>query len=127
MDTTPIDGAILKTGVLGRVKTPPQRQEQLLDAFERSKRLPLRHARVGRKMAREERNLNPEARYWVLPADAVATEGGLLLEGDKSADNFSKANASFSAFWSALATTPFTASNPPTVRSARRAVRMSWR
>jgi hypothetical protein len=36
MDTTPTDETILKTDVLGRVKTPLTRREQLLDEFERS-------------------------------------------------------------------------------------------
>ena len=36
MNTTPTDEAILKTDVLGRVKTPAARREQLLDEFERS-------------------------------------------------------------------------------------------
>ena len=35
-NTTPADGTILKTDVLGRVKTPTARREQLLDEFERS-------------------------------------------------------------------------------------------
>ncbi len=30
------DGALLRTDGLGRIKTPPQRREQLLDEFERS-------------------------------------------------------------------------------------------
>lgn len=36
MDTTPTDEVILKTDVLGRVKMPLARREQLLDEFERS-------------------------------------------------------------------------------------------
>jgi hypothetical protein len=36
MNTTPTDEAIMKTDVLGRVKTPAARREQLLDEFERS-------------------------------------------------------------------------------------------
>jgi hypothetical protein len=36
MNTTPTDETILKTDVLGRVKTPAARREQLLDEFERS-------------------------------------------------------------------------------------------
>lgn len=36
MNTTPTDEMILKTDVLGRVRTPRERQEQLLDEFERS-------------------------------------------------------------------------------------------
>jgi hypothetical protein len=36
MNTTPSDETILKTDVLGRVKTPADRREQLLDEFERS-------------------------------------------------------------------------------------------
>jgi hypothetical protein len=36
MDTTQADEAILKTDVLGRVKTPLARREELLDEFERS-------------------------------------------------------------------------------------------
>ena len=36
MNTTITDEAILKTDVLGRVKTPLARREQLLDEFERS-------------------------------------------------------------------------------------------
>lgn len=36
MNTTLSDGVILKTDVLGRVKTPAARREQLLDEFERS-------------------------------------------------------------------------------------------
>jgi hypothetical protein len=36
MDTTPSDGAVIKTDVLGRVKAPAERREQLLDEFERS-------------------------------------------------------------------------------------------
>jgi hypothetical protein len=36
MNTTPTDGTMLKTDVLGRVKTPAARREQLLDEFERS-------------------------------------------------------------------------------------------
>src|SRR5207249_1176328 len=36
MDTTQAGEAILKTDVLGRVKTPAGRREQLLDEFERS-------------------------------------------------------------------------------------------
>ena len=36
MNTTPTDEMILKTDVLGRVKTPLARREQLLDEFERS-------------------------------------------------------------------------------------------
>ena len=36
MNTTPADETILKTDVLGRVKTPAARREQLLDEFERS-------------------------------------------------------------------------------------------
>jgi|SRR5690348_6928291 len=36
MNTTPTDEVILKTDVLGRVRTPRERQEQLLDEFERS-------------------------------------------------------------------------------------------
>ena len=36
MNTTPADEAMLKTDVLGRVKTPQERREQLLDEFERS-------------------------------------------------------------------------------------------
>jgi hypothetical protein len=36
MNMTPTDGAILKTDVLGRVRTPRERREQLLDEFERS-------------------------------------------------------------------------------------------
>ena len=36
MDTTEPGEAILKTDVLGRVKTPASRREQLLDEFERS-------------------------------------------------------------------------------------------
>jgi hypothetical protein len=36
MNTTLADGVILKTDVLGRVKTPKARREQLLDEFERS-------------------------------------------------------------------------------------------
>ncbi len=35
-DTSPTDEAILKTDVLGRVKTPMTRREQLLDEFEQS-------------------------------------------------------------------------------------------
>lgn len=34
--TSTKDGTILKTDMLGRVKTPPTRREQLLDEFERS-------------------------------------------------------------------------------------------
>jgi hypothetical protein len=36
MNTTSADETILKTDVLGRVKTPAARREQLLDEFERS-------------------------------------------------------------------------------------------
>jgi hypothetical protein len=36
MNTTPTDEVILKQDVLGRVKTPKVRREQLLDEFERS-------------------------------------------------------------------------------------------
>jgi len=36
MNMTPADEAILKTDVLGRVKTPKERREQLLDEFEKS-------------------------------------------------------------------------------------------
>jgi hypothetical protein len=36
MNTTPTDETILKTDVLGRVKMPAARREQLLDEFERS-------------------------------------------------------------------------------------------
>jgi DNA-binding transcriptional regulator YiaG len=36
MNTTPTDETILKTDVLGRVKTPAARREQLLEEFERS-------------------------------------------------------------------------------------------
>jgi hypothetical protein len=36
MNTTPTDETILKTDVLGRVKTPSARREQLLDEFEKS-------------------------------------------------------------------------------------------
>ncbi len=36
MNTTPTDEMILKTDVLGRVKMPLARREQLLDEFERS-------------------------------------------------------------------------------------------
>ena len=36
MNTTPPDEVILKQDVLGRVKTPKERREQLLDEFERS-------------------------------------------------------------------------------------------
>ncbi len=36
MNTTPTDEVILKQDVLGRVKTPKARREQLLDEFERS-------------------------------------------------------------------------------------------
>jgi hypothetical protein len=36
MNTTATDEVILKTDVLGRVKTAPARREQLLDEFERS-------------------------------------------------------------------------------------------
>lgn len=36
MNTTSADGTILKTDVLGRVKTPGERREQLLDEFEKS-------------------------------------------------------------------------------------------
>ena len=36
MNTTPADETILKTDVLGRVKTPKERREQLLDEFEKS-------------------------------------------------------------------------------------------
>jgi hypothetical protein len=36
INTTPTDETILKTDVLGRVKTPVVRREQLLDEFERS-------------------------------------------------------------------------------------------
>jgi hypothetical protein len=36
MNTTPTDEAILKTDVLGRVRTPSERREQLLDEFERT-------------------------------------------------------------------------------------------
>ncbi|MGH7989340.1 MAG: IS66 family insertion sequence element accessory protein TnpA [Limisphaerales bacterium] len=35
-NTTPADETILKTDVLGRVKTPAARREELLDEFERS-------------------------------------------------------------------------------------------
>ena len=36
MNTTPSDAVILKMDVLGRMKTPAARREQLLDEFERS-------------------------------------------------------------------------------------------
>ena len=36
MNTTPTDEVVLKQDVLGRVKTPRARREQLLDEFERS-------------------------------------------------------------------------------------------
>src|ERR1700679_1060884 len=36
MNTTLADGVVLKQDVLGRVKTPQGRREQLLDEFERS-------------------------------------------------------------------------------------------
>ena len=36
MNMTPTVGVILKTDVLGRVKAPAARREQLLDEFERS-------------------------------------------------------------------------------------------
>lgn len=36
MNTTPSDEVVLKQDVLGRVKTPKSRREQLLDEFERS-------------------------------------------------------------------------------------------
>ena len=36
MNTTPTDAVVLKQDVLGRVKTPKARREQLLDEFERS-------------------------------------------------------------------------------------------
>ena len=36
MNTTPTDEVVLKQDVLGRVKTPKARREQLLDEFERS-------------------------------------------------------------------------------------------
>jgi hypothetical protein len=36
MNTTPTDEVVLKQDVLGRVKTPAARREQLLDEFERS-------------------------------------------------------------------------------------------
>ena len=36
MNTTPSDEVVLKQDVLGRVKTPKARREQLLDEFERS-------------------------------------------------------------------------------------------
>jgi hypothetical protein len=41
MNTTPSDEVVLKQDVLGRVKTPKARREQLLDEFERSGRQPL--------------------------------------------------------------------------------------
>jgi transposase len=36
MKTTPTDGTILRTEVLGRVRTPQERREHLLDEIERS-------------------------------------------------------------------------------------------
>jgi hypothetical protein len=36
MNTTPADGTILKTDVLGRVKRHKEQREQLLDEFEKS-------------------------------------------------------------------------------------------
>jgi hypothetical protein len=36
MNTTPAEETIIKTDLLGRVKTPAARREQLLDEFERS-------------------------------------------------------------------------------------------
>ena len=36
MNTTPTDEVVLKQDVLGRVRTPKERREQLLDEFERS-------------------------------------------------------------------------------------------
>jgi hypothetical protein len=36
MNTTPTNEVVLKQDVLGRVKTPKERREQLLDEFERS-------------------------------------------------------------------------------------------
>jgi len=36
MNTTSTDEAILKTDVLGRVRTPQERREHLLDEFEHS-------------------------------------------------------------------------------------------
>ena len=36
MDTTQGSETIIKTDVLGRIKTPAERREQLLDEFERS-------------------------------------------------------------------------------------------
>jgi DNA-binding transcriptional regulator YiaG len=36
MNTTPTDEAILKTDVLGRVRTPQEHREKVLDEFERS-------------------------------------------------------------------------------------------
>ena len=36
MNTTPSDAVILKTGALGRVRTPAARRERLLDEFEGS-------------------------------------------------------------------------------------------
>jgi hypothetical protein len=36
MDTTPTEESILKTDVIGRVRTPRERRERLLDEFEKS-------------------------------------------------------------------------------------------
>ena len=46
-NTTPTAETILKTDVLGRVKTPTARREQLLDEFERSGLTGLKFVEVG--------------------------------------------------------------------------------
>ena len=47
MNTTPTDEVVLKQDVLGRVKTPQARREQLLDEFERSGLPGLKFAEVA--------------------------------------------------------------------------------
>src|SRR6202012_4820954 len=47
MNMTPTDEVILKQDVLGRVKLPKARQEQLLDEFERSGLPGLKFAELG--------------------------------------------------------------------------------
>lgn len=98
MNTTPTDETILKTDVLGRVKTPAARREQLLDEFERSGLPGLKFAELAGikyqtfatwiQKRRRQRGDYPAAKVraakqqvrW-LEAVVAATPGALVKEG----------------------------------------------
>jgi hypothetical protein len=82
MNTTPSDEVVLKQDVLGRVKTPKARREQLLDEFERSG-FPTKHVvTCARLIPVEQRELTFQHSAAFVSCSAGDGGSGPAMKGD---------------------------------------------